>query len=307
MSNRDEFDPEGFQSAFGKIADAMEQGRSGIRQRGPMIGVMTVAVALFVLFAVFWSTYPRGDDAKPGDGPVPIIRADATPYKTAPDDPGGMEIPYRDSTIFETIREAENNTGDSRVESLLPPPEEPIAREQMFAGLKTEALEAEDAAKIAPAPALDAGPMPVASEITDEHKGEILPEQKIAGQKVAEQKVAEIAPPPAPAVEEEKAAKTEPAAGDATVKAVPNASSGTHYIQLGSVKDRSGAEAEWKKLQKEFPAQLGSLTLRVQSVDLGAKGIFYRIQGGSVAQAQAKEICTAIAAKRPGGCIVVAR
>lgn len=301
MSNRDEFDPEGFQSAFGKIADAMEQGRSGIRQRGPMIGVMTVAVALFVLFAVFWSTYPRGDDTKTGDGPVPIIRADATPYKAAPDDPGGMEIPYRDSTIFETIREADNQEGDSRVESLLPPPEEPIAREQMFAGLKTETLEGDDAAKPA-APALDAGPMPAASETASEHKGEILPEQK-----AMESTPAPVKQPATPAVEEEKAVKTEPAAGDATAKAVPNSSSGTHYIQLGSVKDRSGAEAEWKKLQKEFPAQLGSLTLRVQSVDLGAKGTFYRIQGGSVAQAQAKNICSAIAAKRPGGCIVVAR
>lgn len=302
MSNRDEFDPEGFQSAFGKIADAMEQGRSGIRQRGPMIGVMTVAVALFVLFAVFWSTYPRGDDAQNGDGPVPIIRADATPYKAAPDDPGGMEIPYRDSTIFETIREADNQNGDSKVESLLPPPEEPLAREQMFAGLKTETLEDDGAPKSAAAPALDAGPMPATSEIASEHKGEILPEQK-----KLESTPAPVKQPATPAVEEEKAVKTEPAAGDATAKAVPNSSSGTHYIQLGSVKDRSGAEAEWKKLQKEFPLQLGSLTLRVQSVDLGAKGTFYRIQGGSVAQAQAKDICSAIAAKRPGGCIVVAR
>ncbi|HEY8190312.1 MAG TPA: SPOR domain-containing protein, partial [Micavibrio sp.] len=60
MTRKDEFDdPEGFQSAFGKIAQAMEQSRFGLRKRRPLIGILTVMVALFVLFAVFWSTYPR--------------------------------------------------------------------------------------------------------------------------------------------------------------------------------------------------------------------------------------------------------
>jgi hypothetical protein len=73
------------------------------------------------------------------------------------------------------------------------------------------------------------------------------------------------------------------------------------------VKARAGAEAEWAKMKKEFPAELGGLSLRIQDVTLGDRGTFYRIQGGSVAQARAKEICAAINAKKSGGCIVVAR
>lgn len=70
MINKDEFDDNvGFQSAFGKIADAMEQSRSGMRQRGPLLGLLTAAVAFFVLFAVFWSTYPRGDKDLPVTAP----------------------------------------------------------------------------------------------------------------------------------------------------------------------------------------------------------------------------------------------
>jgi cell division protein FtsN len=300
MTNRDEFDDhEGFQSAFGKIASAMEQGRSGLRHRGPMLGILTALVALFVLFAVFWSTYPRGDAERAGVGPVPLVRADATPFKSAPDDPGGMDIPYRDSTVFETLRSANNTGTDSKVESLLPAPEEPIAREQMFAGLKTEPL-----AQPAPEPTeeiaeLDAGPVQVADAKDKDaaQTGAILPKAEapaaIKTAKVEETKV-----------EAATAAKTEPAAGNEKDR---TGATGTHYIQLGSVKARAGAEAEWAKMKKEFPAELGGLSLRIQDVTLGDRGTFYRIQGGSVAQARAKEICAAINAKKSGGCIVVAR
>lgn len=298
MIQKDEFDdPEGFQSAFGKITKAMEQRRSGMRQRGPLIGILTGAVALFVLFAVFWSTYPRGNDLT--EAAVPVVRADASPYMKAPEEPGGMDIPYRDSTVFDPLRTAEDD-GDSRVESLLPPPEEPIDREKMFAGLKTEPIEEEGAA-------LDAGPAPDNIDITEEQRGVILseempevasstpaeaPEAKIVAVK-AEEKPAEKAEAP-PAV-----AKTEPAAGDAKA--------GTHYVQLVSIKDRSLADAEWKKLQKQFSGPLSGLSMRVQEADLGAKGKFYRIQGGAVSQARAKEICSAISSQRAGGCLVVAR
>jgi hypothetical protein len=289
MTRKDEFDdPEGFQSAFGKIAQAMEQSRFGLRQRRPLIGILTVMVALFVLFAVFWSTYPRGKDAAE-NGPVLVIRADTAPYKTAPEDPGGMEIPYRDSTVFETLRSADaDDREESKVESLLPPPEQPIERAQMFAGLKTEPIE-EDAE--APAEAEpDIGPTP-----SDEKAFAVpAPVQEM---------------PAASSGTETRAAATEPAAGDAAVKTMPESDSGggTHYVQLGSLKDRATADAEWTKLQKQFPSELGSLTLRVQQADLGAKGKFFRIQAGAVSKEQAQKICSSISGKRAGGCLVVAR
>lgn len=292
MTRRDEFDdPEGFQSAFGKIAEAMEQGHNGLRQRGPLVGILTVAVALFVLFAVFWSTYPRGGDKDSASvGPVPIIRADATPYKSTPDNPGGMDIPYQDSTVFEALRTSKD--GGAKIESLLPSTEQPISKDQMFAGLKTDTLESPPAVTAHEPVILDSGP--VKTSMTSENEGTILPAQS------AEEK----------AGIETSVAKTEPAAGNASAPAkeiVKKPEPGTYYIQLGSVKDRAAAAAEWKKLQKQFPEQLGSLTMRLQEADLGAKGVFYRIQGGTVAQQAAKDICAAISAKRSGGCLVVSR
>ncbi len=307
MTKRDEFDDhEGFQSAFGKIAAAMEHSRTGLRQRGPLLSIMTAAVALFVLFAVFWSTYPR-NDGEENTGPVPMIRADASAFKAAPDDPGGMDIPYRDSTVFETLRSANNAQGDSKVESLLPAPEQPMAREQVFAGFKTDPIDS----PIDPTTdmALDAE-APVTQNPVTEDVAAVAPIVEPAPAAVVAETVTPAETKPVEtakavtAPDAEKATKIEPAVGNAKDR---SSEAGTHYIQLGSVKDRSGAEAEWNKLKKEFPAQLGSLSLRIQDVTIPDRGTFYRIQGGSVAQAKAKEICAAIAAKRSGGCIVVAR
>lgn len=305
MNQRDEFDDnEGFQSAFAKIADAMEQGRVGMRRRGPMIGVLTVAAALFVLFAVFWSTYPRAGKDGADAGPVPMVRADTTPFKTTPDDPGGMDIPYRDSTVFETLRSA--NNGASKVESLLPPPEQPMAREDMFAGLKTDPID----------PQTQNVTTDIVPTATPPETAQVTPIAPVE-EKAPEPKIAEAAPAPeqtprAPAVTPvttpEHVEKTEPAAGNAKVPAVtPLKSGGNRYIQLGSVKDRAGAQKEWAKLQKEFPAELGLLTLRVQEATLPDRGTFYRIQAGALEISSAKDVCASITAKRPGGCIVVSR
>jgi hypothetical protein len=45
--------------------------------------------------------------------------------------------------------------------------------------------------------------------------------------------------------------------------------------------------------------------LRIQEADLGAKGTYYRAQGGPLSEDKAQAICKAITAKKPGGCLVV--
>lgn len=98
------------------------------------------------------------------------------------------------------------------------------------------------------------------------------------------------------------ASRIEPAAGAATpaVSVKP----GNYFAQLGSVKDESGAAAEWKRMQKTF-ASLSGLQYRVQRADLGAKGVFYRIQAGPMSKDNASTVCSAIKAQKPGGCIIV--
>lgn len=335
MTYHDEFDdPEGG-NPFGRIARALENGRTRLSARAPFLTVLMGLGALFILLAVFWVSYPRGDDPT---RPVPMVQADAdmasASYKTTPDDPGGMDIPYRDSTLFDTLRSANNaEDGASKVENLLPPPEEPMTREQMFAGLKTETLTPETGAPVTEMAEADVSSgEPVAKMVNDDLSAEPKPDPALEKEPAVEElektadeepiKPAEDSKPagmPTPVIApekktdirsaekvEEKVAATEPAAG-AAAPAVKAVQDGTHFVQMASVKDEAAARAEWKKMQAAFPAQLGNVELRVQKADLGAKGVFYRIQGGPLSQDQAKSICTAIAAKRPGGCIVVAR
>lgn len=307
MIDKDEFDDaEGFQSAFGKIAEAMEHGRANMRQRGPLIGILTGAVALFVLFAVFWSSYPRGEKAAQ-NGPVPIIRADATPFKSAPQDPGGMDVPYRDSTVFDTMHAS--NDGKPRVESLLPPAEQPMPREKMFAGLKTDPIETPAETKPAadddkPGDTLedqDTGTAPAVADAAKRATPSDKPDDATGAIAALSGKQAQNEAAPAPAPAEKAAVKTEPASGNAHASAA-----GEFYVQLGSVKDRATAQAQWAQMQKKFPDQLGSLSLRVQEANLGLRGTYYRIQGGGLAQGEAKDVCAAIK-QHAGACIVVAR
>lgn len=49
---------------------------------------------------------------------------------------------------------------------------------------------------------------------------------------------------------------------------------------------QEAAKAEWRRLQTKFRNQLGNLTVNVQKADLGARGIYWRIQGGPVSEAE---------------------
>lgn len=77
------------------------------------------------------------------------------------------------------------------------------------------------------------------------------------------------------------------------------------YVQLGSVRSADGGESEWAKLQKQFSAELQAAPHRLSQVDLGEKGVFYRIQAGPFTSAQASAICDSIKAQKSGGCLIV--
>lgn len=118
--------------------------------------VILAIVALIVVFAgVVFLAYKQG--LKQGaQGNPPVIRADDTPAKVAPADPGGKEFPHQDKTVYDRISGGEDATGDADVEHLLPRPEEPMA-------VAPKPVEPEPAPNPAPAPALEDQVPPVAA------------------------------------------------------------------------------------------------------------------------------------------------
>ena len=79
---------------------------------------------------------------------------------------------------------------------------------------------------------------------------------------------------------------------------------GTYRVQIAAVRSAKAARAEWARLQRKNKDVLGSLTFASQKVDLGAKGVFYRIQAGMVARAEARKICATLRARKQP-CLVV--
>ena len=78
-------------------------------------------------------------------------------------------------------------------------------------------------------------------------------------------------------------------------------------IQLAAVKNADEAPAEWSRLQKALGMQLDGLALTVETVDLGTKGIYHRVQAGPFAdKAAAAAKCAAIKQLNQD-CLVVVR
>ena len=78
-------------------------------------------------------------------------------------------------------------------------------------------------------------------------------------------------------------------------------------IQLAAVKTPEEAQKEWNRLQHTLGDAVSGLSLTVEGVDLGAKGIFQRIQAGPFSdKAAAAAKCEAIKALKQD-CLVVVR
>ena len=62
-------------------------------------------------------------------------------------------------------------------------------------------------------------------------------------------------------------------------------------IQLASVGSQEAAIREWRRFQNANQDLLGNLDLKVQRADLGARGIYYRVQAGVLSRDDASAVC----------------
>ncbi len=85
----------------------------------------------------------------------------------------------------------------------------------------------------------------------------------------------------------------------------PPAGDAGYRIHLTSIRDPGSAPREWARLRQEFPELLAGLDLAVAKADLGpGRGVFYRIQGGTLSESEAQARCMDFA-KRAIWCRVV--
>ena len=74
-------------------------------------------------------------------------------------------------------------------------------------------------------------------------------------------------------------------------------------VRLGSLRSPEAAREEWQRLKRENGDLLGALKANAVSVDLGEKGIWYRIMAGPLDDAGAERLCSEMK-RRNQGCIV---
>lgn len=292
-------------------------------------GLLT-AVTLLSFVAIIWYAYPTGQEKYAGKD-IPLITADKTAYKFKPEDPGGMEVPHQDSTVFAPLEKG----GDKAVEKLRPAPEEPMDKDAVLAQPMKK-------------PPIDTSPKDMTLSTIQE-----IPE-KVSAPEKAEEKIETLISPPKPEVKAEaakpqvkpdakkpdpKKAEAKPVTPKPAVKAevkpspaqaepkpsivaveaqplpplapvtpvqkanVPPATGGV-YIQLGAYRDIAGAKQDWAVLQKKH-AELKGLSMHTEVVNIAGKGALTRLQAGKLAETRAKEICSLMKARGNNGCMVV--
>ena len=119
------------------LLDVLIKRKGGVPMPPSMAKLLMMVAGLAVvatISAVAFATWP-GDKSRVDEDTLPIMRAEDSAFKIQPEEPGGMVVPNKDSTIFETLNEEPE---EKTVENLLDEPEEPIKKEEDQENAKDE-------------------------------------------------------------------------------------------------------------------------------------------------------------------------
>jgi SPOR domain len=299
-------------------------------EEAPHSGRLLRVIGALLVMAVFagglWFAYTQGLHRAGGSadrGEVPLVRADSTPFKVKPENPGGMQIPDRDMLIYGQQR--------PQVEHLLPPPEQPMARptpppapppakEAANSTPPPTALPPKQAS-LQPAPqtpslpplqalpgaapkapvqaAGNSNPAPTLSPSGLQEPPPQVPSAAAAQPSPpppANSEIGSTAPngqsPPTTDLIGQKIEQLEAAATGSRAKRTETGRSGGLRLQLGASRSESEARGAWERLKRSNADLLGNLTGAAVRADLGEKGIYYRIETGPIGDpATAARVC----------------
>lgn len=247
--------------------------------RGPLI--LTLAIGVLIVFgAVVWNTYRQG--VRPQDGALPMIVAEAQPYKRVPDDRGGVQIDDLDRRLYDVIdgssRNAEPQQVASRNEGYLQggPPRD----------LRPGAEEGATNAIVAPE--ADA---PAAETVATD---DLPPLDELEDAAPTEETVPAVAAAPEPKPEPEQPSSR-----------FAFQAGGQYLVQISALRSEAAATEAWKRARRANPNIFNGASMSIERADLGAKGVFYRLRAGAFGSRDgASDFCDAYKAEG-GDCIVV--
>jgi hypothetical protein len=277
--------------------EARAAARAEPRRGGRLLGAVFAFAAIVGFGSLIAFYFVQNRDGHLDPASIPIVRADGRPMKVRPENPGGIEVPFQNTEIYDRVAQqaAGAGTGAARSaqggERLMPGPEAPLPRPQP---------------PPAPTPAIPAAPeivVPPDAVVVAPPRVASVPPANLSAQ-------AAPTPQPAPASPPQVAAAPRQTPPTATPQAVPSVaapspSTGGARIQLASVRDTAAAQREWARVSRQYADLLGQLTPQYIPADLGDRGVFIRVQAGPFASPEAaKTVCDALRA-RGAGCNVV--
>jgi hypothetical protein len=260
-----------------------------------------VAGASLVGFGfVVWYAYQQGVRVGSEDM-APMLRAEASPIKLRPDNPGGMEVLNQDKLVFDRLTP---DPKEPLIERLLPPPETPLPRPEMQTAASPQTVPMSVPVSVpAPAPALAKAPVSTPAAEKKANSGTLKiaalpdPPEQTTIEQVEKVETQDTPPKAAPAPK--LAPPSKPAKVQAPVR------DGRYRIQIAALRSKPAVQREWERLLQAHGELLDTYRLYVEQVDLGARGVFFRLRVGPLAREQAaRRLCTALTARKVP-CVVI--
>jgi hypothetical protein len=263
------------------------------RRRNQILTLMVSVAAIASFGSVVW--WAHNQDVKAGGkGLEPlVVQAPSTPARVKPENAGGYVPPNQDKEVYNRI-----------VPGAVPVQPEKLLPEATVPKLPANGL----AAPTPPKPADDATaktptPVQAAAAGSAPNTG--------AGPTPPPANGAASAPTTAPASNQPtvtQAPTSQPAteSGPSIASLIDNMSGATGgwRIQLASSKSEEIAKSTWARLQAAHGDVLANLRMQPTRVDLGDKGVWYRVQAGPLDEKQAQNVCSTLKSRKTE-CVIV--
>jgi len=253
------------------------------RRRGQILTVMVSIAAIASFGSVVW--WAHNQDVKAGGrGLEPlVVQAPTTPSRVKPENAGGLVPPNQDKEVFNRIA----------------PGAVPIQPEKLLPGPVTPKLPPTGL----PVPA---APKPTEPEVA-KAPTPLQPNPPVASTNgPATAPATPQVPANPPNVQQASATQPPTESGPSIASLIENMSgpTGGWRVQIASVKNEDVAKSTWARLQSAHGDVLANLRMQAVRVDLGEKGVWYRVQAGPLDEKQAHNVCTSLKGRR-ADCVAV--
>ena len=278
-----------------------------------------------LVFGGVYLHYSFGGAVGPEQDSVPLIRAAQGPVKVRPADPGGRTVPNKDLDVYKEFDAARlKGLPGKPSEDLLAPgkprpaakrdpvPKGPVChpvptllcryRRYRRAALKLASSKVAASKPSAAAKAAEPrAKRPLPKTVPKTAPKSVLKSVPKSVRTARAARESDTGKAGAGKAAVRKASTERASAGirKPAVKDRRTAKAGKFRIQLGAFRTRAKATRHGQGLQRKHHGLLGQLNMVVERVDLGSRGIFYRLRAGPFANRQtARSLCRSLGKRR---------